>query len=289
MIVFYCYCCCFCICFSTYFIIAVKNIFEFNVDSKKVRGLATLDNRLYVGFADECGEIHVFDMKKNNFKRMPSVTIERLGVVSDMTSCSYSQCIYIADYGNKLIHKLDRNGSTIRWPVYDQLDGVSVNPSFNVLVTCDYLSKLKEFTPGGQLVREILLNEDIVRPLHAIQLTSDEFVVCHGGLSLSRVCAVNGAGESSKESGDSGGVKLGADVRERFTTPLRLVETSGFVFVVDFDRYRVVLLNSNLMFMKEVVSGLSYRPRRFCIDEMSGHIIVSGSGDHIYVYSVYDR
>ena len=57
-----------------------------------------------------------------------------------------------------------------------------MNRAHNLLVTCRYVRKIKEFITHGDLLREITLPDHVIHPIHAIQLTSGHFIVCHGGL-----------------------------------------------------------------------------------------------------------
>jgi len=53
--------------------------------------------------------------------------------------------------------------------------------------------QIKEYNTEGELLREVELPSDILNPLHAVQLRSGEFVVCHGQLAdaVHRVCTVS--------------------------------------------------------------------------------------------------
>jgi len=49
-----------------------------------------------------------------------------------------------------------------------------------VLVTCPVVRKINEFSSHGDLLREMTLSDDVIKPQHAIQMTSGQIVVCHG-------------------------------------------------------------------------------------------------------------
>ena len=51
-----------------------------------------------------------------------------------------------------------------------------------VLVTCDDVHEIKEFTTDGQLLREVILPQGVLSPSHTVQLSSGEFIVCHSDL-----------------------------------------------------------------------------------------------------------
>jgi DNA-binding beta-propeller fold protein YncE len=136
---------------------AVDLIRSLNED-EPIWGLTTLNNELYVRY--EGKDITVYDTQTYNVQR--TLQIPRLGAVKDMTSCIRHQCIYIADHGNNVIHRVEKEKPVTQWPVNDKPHGLSVNSAYNVLVTCDEVGKIKEFTTDGQLVREINLQSDIV-------------------------------------------------------------------------------------------------------------------------------
>jgi len=71
-----------------------------------------------------------------------------------------------------------------------------VNKSHNLLVACYVVHKIKEFSSVGNLLRELTLPDDVINPWHAIQLTSGQFIVCHGGLgeAVHRVCMISADG-----------------------------------------------------------------------------------------------
>ena len=50
----------------------------------------------------------------------------------------------------------------------------------SLLVACLDVRKIKEFSSHGDLLRELTLRDDIVTPWRGIQLTTGQFVVCHG-------------------------------------------------------------------------------------------------------------
>ena len=124
------------------------------------------------------------------------VTLPNARGFADMTSCEHHRCAYIADHIDMCVHRLDLEGHVTQWAVKDKPRSVSVNAAHNVLVTCDAVRKIKEFRSHGGLLREVTL-PDVINPLHGIQLTNGQFVVCHGdhGDEVNRVCLVNADGK----------------------------------------------------------------------------------------------
>ena len=94
-------------------------------------------------------------------------------------------CLYIAGRRHVYRLELDDDGATTRWPLKEKLHSLSSTPDdSNVVVTHRAVNKLIEYTTHGDHVREISLKGDIVKPQHAVQLTTgDEFVVSQGDWS----------------------------------------------------------------------------------------------------------
>lgn len=253
--------------------VTVTGVYEWNVE-KSVVGLATLNNRLYVGYFRST-EIEVFDMKENKFNKLSSIQIPYLEDATDMTSCHGNQCIYVADLKKAIVIRVENENNIAGWSVNDKPHGLSVNSLHNVLVTCSYerTGKIKEFTTAGQLLREIKLQSDIVLPWHAIQLSTDQFVVCYNH----RVSIVNDAGIVLHSYGGNPG-----SGSEQLNRPERLAARRGFIYVSDFWNNRIMLFNSKLFFIREILSNLSYQPNRMCFGEASGGIIAGSGTMHVY-------
>ena len=127
-------------------------------------------------------QVEVYDVITYRLLRYIILPNLRCGGLADMTSCEHYHCVYIADHIVVCIHRVDaQGGATTQWPVNDKPAGLSVTKAHNVLVTCDVVRKIKEFSSHGDLLREMTLPDDVITPCHAIQLTSGQYVVCHGG------------------------------------------------------------------------------------------------------------
>jgi DNA-binding beta-propeller fold protein YncE len=252
----------------------VKLIHLLNED-KPVVGLTTLNNELCVrrqtspyDEKDNDNIITIYDTETYSVQR--SLQIPRLGAVIDMTACNRHQCIYISDWTNKVVHRVENKNIITQWPVNDVPDGLSVNSVHNVLVTCDLVGKIKEFTTDGKLIREIRLQADIVHPLHTVELITDQFVVCHGEVDdpVHRVCIVNSTGCILQSYGGSPG-----SVSGQLYSPSR-VSVNGNIFVTDLNNDRVLMLSPNLTFSRTVVSGLR-GPLRLRFDEQTGRLYIA--------------
>lgn len=229
---------------------------------KPVRGLTTLNNELYVRYEDVYSkDITVYDTETYGFLR--HLQMPRLGLVSDMTSCKRHQCIYIADNMHNVVHKLSDEDKLTHWPINDVPRGMSISSGGNVLVTCCDVGRIKEFDTDGQLIREIVLQSDVVYPWHAIELTTSEYVVCHGRVKdpLHRVCIVDSQGCVVRSYGGFRGSANG-----QMNTPVRLA-LNGFIIVAECMNKRVQILSPTLNYVREIITDMSGKPSRIWFDE----------------------
>jgi len=244
----------------------VKLIHSMN-EGKVIDGITTLNKEMYVHY-DDNEYITVYDKDTNNVRR--SIQVPRLGGVTDMTSCKTHQCVYIGDHVNSVIHRIDNKDTVIQWPVDDDPYGLSVNLVCNVLVTCDVVGKVNEFTTDGKLIRVINLESSIVNPWHTVELTTDQLVVCHGddNDAVHRVCIIDLSGRVLQSYGGSRGSGSG-----QLNGPVRLA-VHGVIFVADINNNRVLMLSPTLSLIWEVVTGLRY-PWNILFDDETGRMYVA--------------
>jgi len=235
-------------------------------EGNAVYGVTTLDNMIYMLRSKASQQISVYDADTYRLER--KITVTGLGSLSDIATCPYYRCLYIAGGDDKRVYRvaLMWNDDVTNWPVYDVLACLSVTDTHSVLVTCDEVRKIKEFTTDGKLLRQIQLPQDVVTPLHTIQLSSGEFVVSHGEVNdpLHRVCLIGSDGRVVKSYGGPSGSGT-----QQMNAPVHLaVDMNGFVFVADLNNDRVLLLSPALAFVREVLSleQLKWWPVRLWLD-----------------------
>ena len=170
----------------------------------------------------------------------------------------------------------------------DVPNGLSVNAGHNLIVTCRRVRKIKEFSPRGDLLRDVTLPDDVINPCHALQLTNGQFIVCHMGQDnpIHRVCKVS---EDGRVIIDSHGGQQGSNIGQ-YNVPGRLaVDDNEFVFVVDTGNRRVTLLSPTLDYIRQVVSRdqVKWKPYRLCLDIQRRrlYVIDSESNDGAYTAS----
>jgi len=251
-----------------------------------------------------CGKVFLLRNKERdqvevyngiNYRLQRRLTLANCCNIVDMTSCEHYLSVYISDHDAKCIHRLDLQvEAATQWPVNDRPNGLSVNTAHNLLVTCRWVHKIKEFSSHGGLLREITLPNDVIHPWHAIQLTSGQFIVCHGDLGdpVHGVCMISADGRNIVHShGGQQGPATG-----QYNVPIHLaVDSSGHVTVADRNNNRVKLLSPILNYIRDIVAPdlLKGVPERLCLDKQSHDLYVTEYGykdgtfaGHVVVFRV---
>jgi len=243
-----------------------------------VGGVTSLGEEIYLLRGKDSGrdDVEVYDVI--SYRLLRCLTVPNARGFTDMTSCANLLRLYISDPYVKCIHRLDLHGNAEQWPVSDPPDGLSVNANHNLIVTCCEVGKIKEFSPRGELLRDVILPDDVTTPQHAIQLTSGQFIVCHGSVvrndRVHRVCKISSDGRHVVQ---SHGGHRGSDTGQ-YNVPFHLaVDDNEFVFVLDSDNRRVTLLSPTLEYVRQVVSRdqLKWLPSRQCLDVQRRRLYVA--------------
>ena len=244
---------------------------------RPVTGVTVLFDQVFV-VRYKTRDMEVYDSNTLNLTSL--LPVDGLVDPQDLTSCSKFRCLYIVDWAEgDLIHRVELSGATTRWKETDAPSGLSVtpDPDFHVLVTYSDARKLKEFTTNGTFIREILLQEGLAKPHHAIHFDG-QFIVSHGWNSgpLHRVCIVNSTGHATRCYGGPPGSAAG-----QLNVPAHLaVDGEGNVLVADYNNERVLVLNKTLNFVGELVSSHNgdrsgLQPARLCLNISRGRLFLA--------------
>jgi len=257
-----------------------------------VLGVTSVDDELFVLLQRDDNQVAVYSI--NDYRLLRHLHLPGLKISycdNDITSCVRHKCLYVSDYNNVCVHMHDlastgwsaisRWWARRKWSVPGAPCGLSVTPSCNLLVTCTLPNKLVELSAdSGQCVREIALQSDIVYPLHGVQLTTGQYVVCHGEWrNLHRVCIVDDDGRVTRSYGGQRGSDVG-----QLDSPRHLVvdEDSQFIFVADLSNDRVVMLSPTLEFVRYISDGLS-QPHRLYLHHSTRRLYVGHWGDDVVI------
>lgn len=236
-----------------------------------IDGIAILKDKLYLGNGYK--PMQVYDSL--TLRLLHNLSIPGHRCVSDMTSCPKCHVLYVADECSRMVHVIDDSGLRHQWNLSDAPVSVSVNSHLNVVITFADVRKLREFTPTGQLLREITLQSDVIHPTHAVQLDDNQYAVVHGWLSdnLHRVCIVSSNGTVTKSYGDSPGPCTG-----ELDVPRRMLVVDDSMILADEGSSRLLLFDvSSLTFIRELIQR--HRPAwphwNMALSEDSSELFVS--------------
>jgi len=239
-----------------------------------VLGVTSLGEEIYLLRKKDVDQVEVYDVI--SYRLLRCLTAPNTRSFGDMTSCKHFLCLYIADPHVECIHRLDLQGKSTQWPVNDRPIGLSVNADHNVIVTCRRVRKIKEFSPRGDLLHDVILPDDVINPWHVIQLTNGQFIVCHGDDDdpMNRVCKVS---EDGAHIINSHGGQPGSNIGQYYEPTHLAVDDNEFVFVADFCNLRVTLLSPTLDYIRQVVSRdqLKWDPLRLCLDVQQRRLYVT--------------
>ena len=261
-------------------------LYSTGAGSKEVRGVTCLGDEVFV-VREATAEVEVYDVRLSLKRRIP---VPGLAYPYDVEPCAKNNRLYICDWVGKCVYRVELNGKTTNWKVKAEPTSLSVTKKSNIIAILYNICTLSEFTPDGYLIREIYLKQDVANPLHFVQLTSGLLLVCHRG-SQHRVCTIGEDGSVVQSYGGPPGSGTG-----QLLSPHHLfVDKQGFILVADSNNNRVVLLNSSLTFVKELISpnrelnhNIFYSIRLF-LDESRGLLYVGEyDGKQVSVFRVKD-
>jgi len=260
---------------STCFLCTAGQLVHTLPEGPPVAGVTTLAEHIYV-LRPKDGRDQIEEYDASSYRLQRCLTVPDIRGITDMTSCKHFLCLYISDPNVECIHRLNLKGNATKWPVSDKPYSLSVNARHNLVVTCNKVCKVKEFSPRGELVRDVTLPGDVVNPSHTIQLTNGQFVVCHGrhADAVHRVCVVSADGGQSV---CTHGGQRGSDTGQYDVPAHMAVDDNDFVFVADVNNRRVTLLSPTLNYMRQVVSRdqVKWWPGRLCLDVQRRRLYVA--------------
>ena len=252
-------------------------------EGKPVWGVTSLDNRLYVLRGNKSSEqIEVYDI--DSYRLLRSLTVPGGGAKTDIVACKHNRCAYVPDSLHNSVHRVALPDATVtHWPVNNKPSRLSLTYRHSVLVTCWKVRKIKEFSTDGQLLHVVTLPQDVVSPLHTIQLSSGQFIVCHGDTCdpLHRVCLIGSDRSIVKSFGGPQG-----SGSQQMSVPLHMaVDRNECVFVVDENNCRVLLLSPQLTYVREVVSReqLRWKSTGVHLDSDRGRLYVEDNVRGLFI------
>ena len=236
---------------------------------REVRGVAVVGKELFVAVGGS-SEIKVHNT--DTYSPQTSIKVPGLSLPWDMVADD--TYLFVSEVFQNNIHRIKLPGKRpiSGWEAAGNRNGLSITKQGSVLVTCHSLNKLLEYSTDGIMRREIVLQSDIGNPYRVIQLDNDQFLIDHHG-SMHRVCLIDNRGQLIKSFGETTGTKGGT-----LSSPRQLVvDRYGFILVADQGNNRVVLLDSNLEFVKDLILASAGINKIFALHlvEQNGKLYVS--------------
>ena len=244
--------------------------------SQYVKGMLMLENQLFVIIYNSC-EVMVYD--SDTFIQKPSIPVT--GLTDPWDLAASGNILFVIDM-NCQVFCIDLiQKSVIDTPAFSSfgfISSLSTNHRGNVIASISGTNTLIECTPDGILQRTVILPFDMSSPQRVIDLaTSDPgsksgFLVCQVGENLQnhRVCLVDANGQLGKSFGGTPGYG-----NANFNCPYRcVIDRNGNILVADYLNNRVVLLDQQLNYVKEIIPQSANMNGCFalCIDEYNGAV-----------------
>jgi len=230
-----------------------------------VCAVASLGDDVFVA-CNNSQQIEVYNA--TTFALQRNLTVSGIGnFAGGLAACAHHDSVYASGRNNK-VHRVKLSGRNARknWTVAKNPQGLSVNNAHNVVVACHGEHKLQEYTTRGTLLREINLQAGVTSPWHAVQLSTDDYVVgCDSYPGMVSVVGVDG--QVVHNYGQSYTSDVG-DMR----SPKALAVTSSDDILVN-DEGKILLINRSLdSIQKLALPGGENNLQGLCLDEAGGRI-----------------
>jgi len=140
-----------------------------------------------------------------------------------------------------------------KWSTEEDFEeSLSLTCESTIILALHNENELHEYSPDGKLIRKICLPAEICNPMHALKLINDDIIVSHGSRRRGqhRVCIV----DSNKKLLKSFGSESMKNINLLDCPSHLAVDRNGFVMIADQRHSRVLLLNSDLVFQKVMLS-----------------------------------
>ena len=249
--------------------------------------VTSLGDEVFVAFHNS-QHIQVYDAGSFTLQRRLTVP-ELYSSCYGLAACVSNNCLYASDWQSSSIHRVDLSGSNAvnTWSVATTPVGLSLNKAHNVVVTCQVVNKLQEYTTYGTLVGEISLQQTgVTHPWHAVQLSTGNYVVSFTSQAAGVVIVVGVDGQVIHRCDQST-----SNVMQTSNLRSLAVTKNNDILVADLSN-RIVSINSSLSSIEALalsVDGGIKQPIGLYLDESRRRLYVSeGSGTRVLVFESMD-
>lgn len=215
-----------------------------------------MNDELYLAF-ENCNIIEAVLI--NSLTKCRKLIVHGLMAPGTIAACARNNCLYVIDQATNSRKKIFRvkpgDGSVVNsWETDDDDRGrISVNGDGDVVMTVYDKGKVKIYSPAGKLLAERTIDLsglDIKHIFHAINLTDGTFIIGHGMYrsDLHQVCKIDATRNILRLFGNKKGCS-----HAELNCPAYLAEGKyGSILVADQDNHRIIELNSDLEFVREL-------------------------------------
>lgn len=251
---------------------------------RNVTGVAFLCHRLYVVLLDG---IRVFE-DSDPFRPVTEITVPGTKSLVDAASCQTHQCLYVTDRAKSCIWKLtrDQHQASVLLQGIGNPYTVSVSGECNlVTVRWGQPSHIEIYRPDAVLLKVLKLDPQIVLPYHAVQTSTGNIVLSHGGKDnkTHRILEVSFAGQVLRSF-------PGENPTRHLNCPQHLaLDEDERVFAADFYNGVVLYLRQELdldrVLAIEEKDGVR-RPTRLCYLPGRNMLCVVNGNKFVDVYTI---
>ena len=242
---------------------------------KRIRGIATGLNQLFV-LQQLSFEIQVFD--KQTLKKQQCIAKPQLFDPWDIIESS--GYFYVSEKDQAIVHKFTvKDWWRADWNVLGTSATLSASPNGNILASFASKNTIVEYTKTGKSLFAIILGNQLISPSHAILLRTGEYIVCDVMGDEHRIVKLNSSGYVIREYG-----RLSQLGKKPLKMPRYLIECgTNYIMIADQDNSRILLMNSNLELIKELVLPKHdlNKPFQMSLDRPSGRLFVAEQGQKI--------
>ena len=260
-------------------------------------GVTSLGDELYIlrRYAHKDSDDYVIDVySKTDFAFLRGFSVPRRSYgIRDITSCTRLDCLLIADSDGKCLHKVFKDGrnSPEIWPLSEKPYMLSAGRGWDVsvLVSCrregtlsNTIGIIMELNIVGECVRRIVLQPLMTAFWHAVELSSDEFVIAYRSCWCARgdIIAIVDNGDKVKQSYGNWWIPPSETALLRGASHMA-VDSDGFIFVSDDENSRLVLLNPSLKLVRYIAT--KKYPRWLHFDQNSRRLFVGHNSNTVSV------
>jgi len=258
-----------------------------------VSGVTQLHNIVYIVYAQSSAIIR-FDAVTH--RRLAVTIVKDMSDPWDIAACQQTAQLYVADHPltahPMCVWRVSSDGKKVK-RLLPKSPKDTISPyalsvtSSRLLVTSPDTNQLRQFDKVGNELSRVDLPRDM-DPDHAVESLTGTFIVSHENTQLKQyhVSEVNTEGQVLRQF--SGSHLLPLDWARHVA-----VDSQGNIFVADYDRRHILLLNSELALRRVIIDEHQLNdegPFRLCYNEQSGQLLVGfGTSRDVAVFDVLRR